>query len=112
MSLSSPAVTLAFPFFSALRKLFLLPTQGVLLLANYGVDLFSDIYEVATRIFIFATSNMSHFTYDAPVKPPKPSEVSFLHSLWKDLFSKVCLASILSYTYSDTVSRPLISFCF
>ncbi|KAF3435961.1 hypothetical protein FNV43_RR23053 [Rhamnella rubrinervis] len=90
-------VTLAFPFFSALWKLFLLPTRGFLLLANYGVNLFSDIYEVVGRIFIFATSSMSQFTYDVRVKPPQPSEVSFLHSLWKDIFSKVfrSLRSIL-----------------
>lgn len=91
-------MTLAFPFFSALWKLFLFPTRACLLLANYGVDMFSEIYEVLARIFIFAASNMSQLTHVARVKPPQPSEVSFLHSLWKELFSKVrLLVSILPY---------------
>ncbi|XP_024932992.3 uncharacterized protein LOC112492820 isoform X1 [Ziziphus jujuba] len=89
-------VKLASPFFSMLWKLFVFPTRGCLLLANYGCYLFSDIYEVLVKVIHFVASNVSQLTYFSRVKP-QSSENSFWQTLWKDLFSKVfrSLRSIL-----------------
>lgn len=82
------------PILRSIREIFVFVTKGCLLLSNYVGALFYGIYTVVEICFEFVASNISHqLSYLAHLNPYSP-ELSFRHSLWKDLFSRVCLIHI------------------
>ncbi|GAV70709.1 hypothetical protein CFOL_v3_14207 [Cephalotus follicularis] len=87
-SLIQILVTLICSWFNSIWELVLFPTRVCLVLANYVASLFADIYEVLERAFMISVNSTRQLTYLARVKPDS-SEISFWHSLWNDLLSKV-----------------------
>ncbi|KAK9281180.1 hypothetical protein L1049_004075 [Liquidambar formosana] len=86
--LYSYTVAFVCPIFNSMWELFLVPTQVCLLLANYMASLFYEIYDSLEKGLMMFASSMGRLKDIAQVKP-NSSEISFWHSLWKDLFSKV-----------------------
>lgn len=81
-------VKLVCQIFYSLWGLFLVPTRVCLVLANYIVFLFSGIYGSLERCLMIVAGNVGQLKDFSQIKPSS-SEISFGHSLWKDIFSKI-----------------------
>ncbi|XP_002521077.2 uncharacterized protein LOC8264937 isoform X1 [Ricinus communis] len=81
-------VTFILSFFDIIRDLLLYPSQGCLLLAKFLASAIINIYMMLARTLMIFSNGKGMLTSFAQAKPSS-SDISFWHSLWNDLFSKV-----------------------
>ncbi|KAF2292621.1 hypothetical protein GH714_026081 [Hevea brasiliensis] len=74
--------------FNIIWGLLLIPSQGCLHLAKHVSSILLNIYEVLARAFMVFTNRKGLLLRFVQVKPSS-SDMSFWHSVWNELFSKV-----------------------
>ncbi|XP_021649654.2 uncharacterized protein LOC110642039 isoform X2 [Hevea brasiliensis] len=98
--------------FNIIWGLLLIPSQGCLHLAKHVSSILLNIYEVLARAFMVFTNRKGLLLRFVQVKPSS-SDMSFWHSVWNELFSKVfrSLKNIISVlvTFLTSCNRHRLS---